>query len=126
MGDAVSDVLARTRGQSSAGIFIITDGQSNAGRSLVAAAEQAKIENVPLYVYGVGIAQPRDIIVSNLFTRDVAFVGDELPVNVRVRGLGLAGETATVTLQPQRRAGRDAANHLRRGRRADGAHEVHP
>jgi uncharacterized membrane protein len=98
IGDSVNEVLARTRGQSSAGIFIITDGQSNAGRSLVAAADQAKIENVPLFIYGVGITQPRDIIVSNLFTRDVAFVGDELAVNVRVRGLGLVGETATVNL----------------------------
>ena len=98
LGDAVSDLLGRTRGQPVAGIVLVTDGQSNSGRSIVSASEQAKLEGVPLYIYGVGISNPKDIIVSNLFTRDVAFVNDELPVTVRVRNQGLGGEPAHIVL----------------------------
>jgi hypothetical protein len=99
IGDAVMDALSRMRGQPSTGIFLITDGQSNSGRSIVQAAEQAKLEGVPLFIYGVGIDQPKDIIVSDLFTRDVAFVKDSLPVSVRVRSPGFAGQSADVVLR---------------------------
>jgi hypothetical protein len=98
LGDAISDVIARARGQASAGIVVITDGQNNAGKSLISTAEQAKLEGVPIYAWGVGISQPRDIVVADLFTRDVAFVDDEVPVSVRVRSPGLAGENSTINL----------------------------
>ena len=56
-------------------------------------------EGVPLYIYGVGITSPRDIILQNLFAPDVTFVKDEVPVTVRVRGQGLSGETAELQLK---------------------------
>ena len=98
LGDAVVDTLARTRGQPIAGVVICTDGQSNAGSSIILAAEQAKTEGVPLYIYGVGISSPKDIIVSNMFCQDVAFVNDELPVRVLVRNCGLAGTRVPIKL----------------------------
>lgn len=99
LGDAVREVLERKRGQPLAGIFLATDGASNVGTAPLEAARLARAEGVPLYIYGVGITSPRDIIVANLFTQDVAFVKDELAVTVRVRGQGLRGETAKITLQ---------------------------
>ena len=54
---------------------------------------------MPLYIYGVGITSPRDIAVNDLFTQEVAFVKDELPVIVRVRGQGLKGEKARLVLK---------------------------
>jgi len=98
LGDAVTDILAGTRGQPRAGMVICTDGQSNAGRSIVLAAEQAKNQGVPLYIYGVGISSPKDIIVSNMFCQDVAFVNDTLPVRVLVRNRGLAGTRVPIRL----------------------------
>jgi hypothetical protein len=99
LGDAIRDVLTRKRGQPLAGIFLATDGASNAGSAALEAARLARAEGVPLYIYGVGITSPRDLIVANLFTQDVAFVKDELPVTVRVRGQGLRGESAKVVLR---------------------------
>jgi hypothetical protein len=99
IGDAVREVISRKRGQPLAGIFLATDGANNAGIAVLEAANLAKQEGVPLYIYGVGITSPRDIIVGNLFTRDVAFVKDELPVTVRVRGQGLRGENAHLVLK---------------------------
>ncbi len=99
IGDAVRELLERKRGQPVAGIFLATDGASNLGTAPLEAARLARAEGVPLYIYGVGITSPRDIIVANLFTQDVAFVKDELPVTVRVRGQGLRGQTAKINLK---------------------------
>ena len=98
IGDAVRDLLERKRGQPLAGIFLMTDGANNTGTQPVEAARLAQSEGVPLYIYGVGITSPRDIIVRNLFTQEVAFVKDELPVTVQVKGQGLRGQGATIKL----------------------------
>ena len=99
IGDAIRDVIGRKRGQPLAGIFMVTDGASNAGADALEAARLAKTEGAPLYIYGTGITSPKDIVISNLFTQDVAFVKDELPVTVRVRGQGLKGEKGRLLLK---------------------------
>ena len=99
LGDAVRDLLMQKRGQPVAGIFLITDGAGNTGSAPLEAARLARSEGVPLYIYGVGITSPRDIIVGNLSVPEVAFVKDELPVSVRVRGQRLRGQKATVVLR---------------------------
>ena len=99
LGDAVRELLERKRGQPLAGIFLATDGANNTGTQPLEAARLARAEGVPLYIYGVGITSPRDIIVANLFTQEVAFAKDELPVTVRVRGQGLRGQNAKITLK---------------------------
>ncbi len=98
-GDALRNVLSRTRGQPIAGIFMAWDSANNSGGQPLAAAEMARQEGVPLYIYGIGVASPKDLIVANLFAPEVAFVDDEVPITVRVRGQGLAGQSATLKLQ---------------------------
>ena len=99
IGDAVRDVMNRKRGQPLAGVVIVTDGVNNSGSQPRDAAALARQEGVPLYIYGVGITSPRDIILQNLFAPDVTFVKDEVPVTVRVRGQGLSGESAELQLK---------------------------
>jgi len=99
LGDAIKELLGRSRGQPLAGIFVMTDGQSNSGSPPTAAAELARQTNVPLYVYGVGISQPKDIAVASIFSPDICFVDDEVPVVVRLRSTNLAGRTGKVTLK---------------------------
>ena len=99
IGDAIREVMNRKRGQPLAGIVLVTDGANNSGSQPREAALLARQETVPLYIHGVGITSPRDIIVGNLFAPDVSFVKDEVPVTVRVRGQGLAGQNAEVVLQ---------------------------
>jgi uncharacterized membrane protein len=99
IGDALREVLNRKRGQPLAGVLLVTDGANNSGsppREFVGLYRQ---EGVPLYAYGAGITQPRDIIVANLFAPDVTFVKDEALATVRVRSQGLAGQTAEVVLK---------------------------
>ena len=99
LGDALREVSNRKRGQPLAGIFVITDGANNSGSPPLEAADRLRSEGVPLYIYGVGLTAPRDIIVGNLLAPEVTFVQEELDVTVRVRGQGLAGQTATLKLQ---------------------------
>ena len=99
IGDAVRDLMNRKRGQALAGIFLITDGANNRGSSPMESARLAKQEGVPLYIYGVGITSPRDIIVGSLLAQEVAFVKDELPVTVRVRAQGLKGESGKLVVR---------------------------
>jgi hypothetical protein len=99
IGDAVREVMNRKRGQPLAGVLLVTDGANNSGSQPREAAELARQEGVPLYVYGVGITRPRDLIVANLFAPDVSFVKDEVAVTVRVRAQGLSGENAEIALK---------------------------
>ena len=99
LGDAIKDLLGRSRGQPLAGIFILTDGQSNSGSPPSAAAELARQTNVPLYIYGVGISQPKDIALASIFSQDICFVDDEVPVVVRLRSTNLGGKQGKVTLK---------------------------
>ncbi len=99
MGDAIREVMNRKRGQPLAGIVLVSDGVNNSGSQPRDAAALARQEEVPLFIYGVGITSPRDIILQNLFAPDVTFVKDEVPVTVRVRSQGLPGVTAEVQLK---------------------------
>ena len=99
VGDAVRDVITRKRGQPLAGILLVTDGANNAGTPPADAASLAGQDRVPLYVYGVGITSPKDITVGNIFAQEVAFAKDEVPVTVRVRSQGLAGQSANLVVR---------------------------
>ena len=125
IGDAIRDVMNRKRGQPLAGMVLVTDGVNNAGSQPRDAAALARQEGVPLYIYGVGITSPRDIILQNLFAPDVTFVKDEVPVTVRVRGQGLNGETAELQLKLGDQTVATKDRHFRQRRRASRADEVH-
>jgi len=99
IGDAIRDVLNRKRGQPMAGIFLATDGANNSGSEPLDAAAAAAQDKNPLYIYGVGITSPRDVIVDSVFTPEVAFVKDEVQVTVRVRAQGLKGQTGRLSLK---------------------------
>ena len=96
MGDAIRTAITKSRGQPLAAIFLITDSANNAGSNPVAAAELALRENIPIYAWGVGITNPKDIAVASVFARDVAFLDDEIPVVTRIRSNGMSGQTVKV------------------------------
>lgn len=99
LGDTLRDAIYRKRGQDLAGVLLITDGGHNAGANPLKAAELAKAEGLPLYIYGVGITQPKDVIVSSVFAPDLTFVRDEVPVAVRVSAQGMKGQSGKLVLR---------------------------
>jgi len=99
IGDAVHALLDLKRGQPLAGIFLITDGGNNYGSQPVDAAALAQQDKVPLYIYGVGITSPHDIIVSHVFAPEVVFAREDAPVSVTVRSQAMSGRTAKLVLK---------------------------
>jgi uncharacterized membrane protein len=99
VGDSLRELLDEQRGQPISGILLITDGASNTGSSPVEAAAIAKQDGVPLYIYGVGIASPIDIMVAELSGPQVSNVKEKLTMTVHIRALGMVGRKATVQLK---------------------------
>ncbi len=99
IGDAVRGLLDLKRGQPLAGILLITDGGNNYGSQPVDAAALAQQDKVPLYIYGVGISSPHDIIVSQVYSPEVVFAKEEATASVTVRSQAMSGRTAKLVLK---------------------------
>ena len=100
IGDDLRDLLDHTRGQ--------TGGRGGARhrrpeqrrlRPRRRPAAGAKAAGVPVYTYGLGVTDAVDIQVASLFTPETAFVKDDIPVKVHVRGTGLVGSIGRVVLK---------------------------
>jgi hypothetical protein len=99
IGDAVRSLLDLKRGQPLAGILLITDGGNNYGTQPVDAAALAQQDKVPLYIYGVGISSPHDIIVSQVYAPEVEFAGEDAHAQVTVRSQAMKGRSAKLVLK---------------------------
>ncbi|MEO5928289.1 MAG: vWA domain-containing protein [Candidatus Kapaibacterium sp.] len=78
-------------------IVVMSDGRYNTGANPLFAAEGL---GVPVYAVGMGDSiEPRDLSVQQIFTNEIAYLGTELPVEVRVKSAGYADGNATLTLR---------------------------
>jgi len=102
IGDAVRSLLDLKRGQPLAGIFLITDGGNNYGSQPLDAAALAQQDKVPLYIYGVGISSPHDIIVSQVYAPEVEFAGEDETASVTVRSQSMKGRSARMASKSSR------------------------
>lgn len=128
IGDGVREVLGRSRGQPLAGIVLITDGASNSGAPATAAAETARQQGVPLYIWGVGITSPRQVAVTNMFAPEVAFFDDDVPVTVRIRSNGMEGRKTRLRLEliPDQPEGASAEQKLEKEITLDDGEQIIP
>ena len=99
IGDAVRTLLDLKRGQPVAGIMLVTDGGNNYGSQPLDAAALAQQDKVPLFIYGVGITSPHDIIVSQVYSPEVVFAKEEAQATVTVRSQAMNGRTAQLVLK---------------------------
>lgn len=96
----VSQALAYVRedlkDQNLKGILLISDGQYNTGSNPLYLAERFP---VPIHTVVVGdTARQRDIQIRRITTNDIAYVDDELPVQIGLLSEGFDGERVTVSL----------------------------
>lgn len=78
-------------------VVLLTDGRPTAGSSPLYVAEEV---GLPVYVVGFGdSSNPRDLSVQSILTNDITYVGNEIPVEVRVRSSGATNVASTVTLR---------------------------
>ncbi|MDD5088990.1 MAG: hypothetical protein PHI18_09380, partial [bacterium] len=79
-----------------AAFVVVSDGAYNLGPNPVREAARA---TVPIYALGVGdTAAAADAVISEMFANEIAYVGSTVPVDVRVRGIGLAERQTVVRL----------------------------
>jgi len=97
IGNALRSALQD--GRRAGGVLVITDGANNSGSSPVEVAALAKQENVPLFVYGVGVTAAPDVIVEKITVPRLAFSGERLDVRARLRVQGLENARVTATLE---------------------------
>lgn len=100
LGESLRQVLDRHRGEPVAGVFAITDGASNSGLAPAEAASIARSDGVALFLYGVGVTEPRDLKIASADAPRLAFLGEQVNVRVVVGGAGFAGEKTRIVLRP--------------------------
>jgi hypothetical protein len=78
-------------------VVIFSDGRMNGGDT--DAATMAAVTGVPVYAVGVAArAGVRDISITNAVVPSTATVGETIPLNVEVRGVGMRGVSTDVTV----------------------------
>ena len=77
------------------GIVLISDGNYNAGANPVYTGEKFKF--VPIYTLGVGdTIQKKDILINTVLTNDIAFLGNQFPIEVGIEGFKVSGQRTQV------------------------------
>lgn len=78
-------------------IVLMTDGRYNAGINPTYDAERL---GLPVYVVGLGDSvEPKDLAIGQLFTNEIAYIGTEQPIQVRVRSSGFTESRAQLVLR---------------------------
>ena len=99
LGESLRQVIDRHRGEPLAGVFIITDGANNRGLAPSEAAASARAEGVPLFLYGVGVTEPRDVAVTSADAPRIAFLKEKVTVRVRLTANGYENLPIILTLR---------------------------
>ncbi len=98
LGDAMIETLRRHSADDLGGVLLITDGVSNEGITPLAAAKTLRDRGIRVFTYGVGTTDSRDVAIESIEMPTVALAEDAVPITVRIRQRGLAGEVAKVTV----------------------------
>lgn len=79
------------------GIVLISDGNYNRGANPVYTGEKFKF--VPIYTIGVGdTIQKKDALINAVVSNDIAFLGNQFPIEVSVAGHKIVGERSQLSI----------------------------
>ena len=99
IGDSLREVLEQNRGQAVGGVLVITDGGNNSGAPPVETARLAREDNIPLFIYGVGVTTPIDLALENFSVPRIAFVKERTDVKVTLHAEGVRPTSVVVSLK---------------------------
>jgi hypothetical protein len=98
LGEALRQVLDQNRGQAVSGVLVISDGASNSGLPPAEAARLTREANVPLFVYGVGVTSPIDLVMKEVSAPRLAFVRERVDVKAKFSVQGVGRQTVSAVL----------------------------
>ena len=79
------------------GIIVISDGNYNRGSNPIYTGEKFKF--VPIYALGVGdTIQKKDALINAVIANDIAFLGNQFPVEVSLEGHKINGERSQIAI----------------------------
>lgn len=100
LGDAIHDALQFQSGRPAAAMVVVSDGIRTSGKTLSAAASEAKALGVPIYTIGIGVDRPtRDVRLTNLSYSSTAFLGDVVNIEADVESDGFPDQSLRVLLR---------------------------
>jgi hypothetical protein len=92
LGDALDQLIAENRSETLAGVVVISDGASNAGRDPAVAQRRARRDGVPLFTVGVGgVRPPVNLQILRLIAPTDVQLGDAFDVTALLQSQGLEG-----------------------------------
>ena len=96
MSQALGFVSEQLKDQNLQGVLLISDGQYNTGRNPIYLAERY---SVPIHTVVVGdTTRRRDLQIRRVTTNEIAYVDEELPIQVGLLSEDFEGERVTVSL----------------------------
>lgn len=99
VGEALRQVLDQNRGQALSGVLVVTDGASNSGLPPAEAARLTREANIPLFVYGIGVTSPIDLVMKEVNAPRLAFVKERVDVKAKFSVQGVGRQTVTAVLK---------------------------
>jgi hypothetical protein len=78
---------------------VITDGANNRGLAPAEAAAGARADGVPLFLYGVGVTEPKDVAVASADAPRIAFLKERVTVRVRLSANGYENQPVILSLR---------------------------
>lgn len=99
LGDSLDSLLSENRSPTLAGVVVVTDGASNAGRDSKAAHDRAESQGVRLVTVGVGSERPPvNLELLKVIAPIEVQKGDAFDLTAYVQGIGVAGQSVKVEL----------------------------
>ncbi|HSJ02095.1 MAG TPA: hypothetical protein VK956_06550, partial [Verrucomicrobium sp.] len=99
IGESLRQVLQEPRAQAPVGVLLITDGGNNTGTSAIEAAQIALEQKTPLFIYGLGVTSPLDLLVRDVQAQKLAFAGERMEVRAHVISQSFAEQRVVATLK---------------------------
>lgn len=99
VGEALRQVIDQNRGQAVSGVLLITDGASNSGLPPAEAARLTREANIPLFIYGIGVTTPVDLVMKEVSAPRLAFVKERVDVKAKFSVQGVGRQTVAAVLK---------------------------
>lgn len=99
ISSALEEIRTSLRDKNMRSVLLISDGQYNTGRNPVYVAADYEI---PIHTLVIGdTLQQQDLMIARAVTNDLAYVGQEIPVDVSLLLQGYSDEIVTTSLYVQ-------------------------
>jgi len=92
--------VAKSSATQPAGIVLMTDGIDNSSSRLSESVLQdLGARGIPVFPIPIGLEQPDDVSIRNIVMQEVAFSGDQVPVQVQLLSKGYEKRTASLSVR---------------------------